>query len=466
MQDIRPIILCGGTGSRLWPMSRTQSPKQFQPVAGAGSLTFFQATVQRHRSKGFGKPVVVTAMQHYRTVQQQLTELQCDATIICEPMARNTGPAVLAAAMVVANEDPKALMLILPADHIIEGNLNTPILAMRQAAADGRIVTFGITPTYPETGYGYITDGGAFSNYKGLHSVAEFVEKPPLSKASSLVGTGCAYWASGISLYSTKTIIQEFTRLDKPSLDAVTEAVAQGEWAGNCLKLHADSFRKATNEPTERVIFERAKSVAFAPLDVEWSDVGCWTSMHAIGHSDTDGNVLTGDVISVNSKNTLVRGDKRLVAVVGVSDVIVVDTPDAVLVTARGQCQDVKKVVETLKSESRRESVRHLAREHQWGQSHHVMTSKDHDMTMLSINPGSSITVDPLPGRQIIAGRGGLSVFDGLSNRTLGKGERAMLDVLDRTKLTNTSSDKIDVIMVTLNSSISNSMPMDTALNA
>ena len=465
MQDIRPIILCGGTGSRLWPMSRTQSPKQFQPVAGTGSLTFFQTTVQRHRSKGFGKPVIVTAAQHYRTVQQQLSEIQCDATVICEPMARNTGPAVLAAAMVIEAETPDALMLILPADHIIEGNLNTPILAMRQAASDGLIVTFGITPTYPETGYGYITDGGAFANYGGLHRVAEFVEKPPLSKAATLVGTGCAYWASGISLYATTTIIQEFTRLDKTSLDAVGQAVTMGEWTGNCLMLHADSFRKATNEPTERVIFERAKSVAFAPLDVDWSDVGCWTSMHAIGTADADGNVLTGDVISVNSKNTLVRGGKRLVAVVGVSDVIVVDTPDAVLVTARGQCQDVKKVVETLKAESRRESVRHLARDHHWGKSEHVMTSRDHDMTMISINPGSSITVDPLPGRQIIAGRGGLAVFDGLRNRTLGKGERAMLDVLDRTKLTNTSSDRIDVILVTLNASISPSLPLDSVLN-
>ncbi|MDO6591921.1 hypothetical protein DS901_12650 [Loktanella sp. D2R18] len=466
MQDIRPIILCGGTGSRLWPMSRTQSPKQFQPVAGAGSLTFFQATVQRHRTKSFGKPVVVTALQHCNTVQRQLAELQCDATIICEPMARNTGPAVLSAAIVIAAEDPDALMLILPADHIIEGNVNTPILAMREAASAGRIVTFGIKPSYPETGYGYITDGGEFASHKGLHNVSEFVEKPPLEKAVALLGGGHAYWASGISLYSAKTIKEEFERLDQASLTAVTQAVEKGEWAENCLKLQADSFRKATNEPTERVIFEQAKSVAFAPLDVEWSDVGCWTSMHCIGQADADGNVLTGDVISVDSKNTLVRGDKRLVAVVGMSDVIVVDTPDAVLVTARGRCQNVKKVVETLKAETRCEAVRHLAREHQWGKSQHVISSKDHDMTMLSINPGSSITIDPLPGRQIIAGRGGLSVFDGMSNRTLGKGERTMLDILDRTKLTNTSSDKIDVIMVTLSSSISHPAPMDIALNA
>lgn len=455
MNDIRPVILCGGTGSRLWPISRTQSPKQFQHVAGPDSPTFFQATIQRHRSKGFGKPVVVTATQHYRTIVKQLQEIQCDATVICEPMARNTGPAVLAAALVLAEETPDALMLVLPADHVISGNLNTPILAMRKAALDGRIVTFGIKPSYPETGYGYITDGGAFSAYSGLHNVAEFVEKPPLNVAAGLVASGLAYWASGIALYSAETILSEFKSLDPSTYSAVTAAVAQGEWKGDRLQLDPDSFRKATNEPTERIIFEKAKSVAMAPLDVEWSDVGCWTSMHAIGHANEDGNVLSGDVISINSENSYVRSEDRLVAVVGLSDVIVVDTPDAVLVTARGKCQDVKAVVETLKAETRREATRHLTREHQWGESKHISSTSDHDMTLLRINSGSSISIDPLPGHHIIAGSSGLSIFDGLSRKTLGKGERVTLDVLDQTKLTNSSPDRIDVILVSLSSQIS-----------
>ncbi|MEO0916898.1 MAG: sugar phosphate nucleotidyltransferase, partial [Pseudomonadota bacterium] len=318
-------------------MSRTQSPKQFQPVAGKGSLTFFQATVQRHRIKGFGRPVIVTAAQHAKLVSRQLQEIQCDATVICEPMARNTGPAVLAAAMVIEGETPGALMLVAPSDHIIQGNLNTPILAMRKAAADGRIVTFGIKPTYPETGYGYISDGGAFSTYDGLHRVAQFIEKPPLSRARALMQTGCAYWASGISLYGANTIIAEFSRLDKATFKAVRHAIDRGDAGHFGLLLHSDSFRRATNEPTERIVFEHSKSVALAPLDVEWSDVGCWTSMHAIGTPDEAGNVCQGDVISVGTTNSLVRSEDRLVAVVGMSDVIVVDTPDAVLVTARGK---------------------------------------------------------------------------------------------------------------------------------
>lgn len=466
MTDIRPIILCGGTGSRLWPMSRTQSPKQFQPVSGKGSLTFFQATVQRHRTKGFGKPVVVTSVLHRQSVQKQLAEIQCEATIICEPMSRNTGPAVLAAALYLAKEDPESLMLILPADHIIVGNLNTPILEMRKAAEDGRIVTFGIKPNYPETGYGYISDGGKFANYPGLHNVAKFIEKPPLAQASALVGSGLAFWASGISLYSVRTICSEFQRLDQSTLRAVELAIEHGDQSDDVLLLDPDSFRKTTNEPTERIIFEKAASVCFSPLDVEWSDVGCWTSMHAIGEEDDNGNVISGDAISINSKNSLIRSDKRLVAVVGLSDVIVVDTQDAVLVTSRGKCQDVKEVVNTLKSEQRQEVVRHKEREHEWGNSFQLLSTPDHDMTMLQINPGSSITIDPKPGRQLINGKGGLIVFDGLSRRTLEAGERIALDVLDQTKLTNPSNNKIDVIMVSLSSYIEESGQLEKVSNA
>jgi mannose-1-phosphate guanylyltransferase/mannose-6-phosphate isomerase len=466
MEDIRPVILCGGTGSRLWPMSRSQSPKQFQPVAGKGSLTFFQSTVQRHRSKGFGKPIVVTAVQHRQFVLQQLAEIQCEATVILEPMARNTGPAVLAAALILEQETPDALMLILPADHIISGNLNTPILAMRKAAQDGRIVTFGIKPTYPETGYGYITDGGQFTTIDGLHRVAAFVEKPPLERAVALLSSGCAYWASGISLYSASTIIDEFARLDVTTLVAVRQAVEKGENSGARILLHPDSFRRATNEPTERIIFERAKSVALAPLDVDWNDVGCWTSMHAIGQEDEDGNVLQGDVISINNSNSFVRADKRLVAVVGMSDVIVVDTPDAVLVTARGKCQEVKAIVETLKTETRAEYVRHLEREHLWGKSHQIFNSDNYGLSVLAIDPGSNINIDPMPGRQVFVVRGDVEIFDGFSRRKLINGEGSLLGAIQATTVTNRSASKVEILLLTQNGTITADLKLEQVSNA
>ena len=177
-QPIIPVVLCGGMGSRLWPMSRIDQPKQFQPTQGKGSLTYFQATLQRHRGPDFAAPIVVTNANQAALVHRQLDDLQLHGQVIGEPVGRNTGPAVLAAAISAHRQDPDAVILVLPSDHMIKGNINRIIRSMLPAAEDGRIVSFGVVPTYPETGYGYITDGGAMDDYAGLHRVAQFVEKP------------------------------------------------------------------------------------------------------------------------------------------------------------------------------------------------------------------------------------------------------------------------------------------------
>lgn len=452
MSDIRPLILCGGVGSRLWPMSRSQSPKQFQPMDGPNSLSFFQATVQRHRGIGFGEPIVVTAREHAALVKRQLDQLQCRATVISEPVARNTGPAVLAAAMCLAKTEPTTPLLVLPSDHVISGNLNGPILSMRPAAIAGQIVLFGITPAYAETGYGYITDGGVFGGHPGLHHVSGFVEKPPLAEAIRLIETGGAYWASGISLFTPETIMREVARFDRKTFDAVARSVERAEQGTLGMILHGDDFAQATAEPTERIVFERSDKVALAPLDVAWSDVGSWTSVYGIGQKDAAGNVLYGDVISVDTENTLVKGDNRLVAVVGMSDVIVVDTADAVLVTQRGKCQSVKKVVETLKGANRVETERHITRDHEWGQSEKLAGTPDYDMSVLRLDPGATISVQPVPGRQIIAIRGVIDLFDGDFDREIAPGDHRMLDPDKRAVLTNSGSVPAEALMLTTQS--------------
>jgi len=392
---ITPLVLCGGMGSRLWPLSRTEQPKQFQPTGGPGSPTFFQATVQRHRGAGFADPVIVTNARQSMLVARQLREIQTRARIIGEPVGRNTGPAVLAAALDALSRDPDAQLLVLPSDHMISGDIGAAVLSMQAAAELGRIVTFGVAPAYAETGYGYIVDGGAFADYAGLHRVARFVEKPPFDLAAHLIAEGTAWWASGISLFRADTLVEEFRRHDPDTLAAVRAAHMGATEDPLHLQLDATAFAAAANEPTERLVFERSDRIALAPLHgILWDDVGAWNAVHKISDRCAAGNVTTGDVLALDTRNSLIRGDSRLIAVVGLSEVIVVDTPDAVLVTNRDNAQNVKKVVEALKSRARPEVETHTARETRWGRIEQLTRNRGFTLDLLTVEPGATAMIN------------------------------------------------------------------------
>jgi mannose-1-phosphate guanylyltransferase/mannose-6-phosphate isomerase len=392
---IHPVVLCGGMGSRLWPMSRVDQPKQFQPVGGRGSLTFFQTTLQRHRGTGFQPPIVVTNARHSAIVDRQMREIQLRGRVIAEPVGRNTGPAVLAAALVVLQDDPDAQLLVLPSDHIIKGDLNKTILAMAKAADDGRIVTFGIKPGYPETGFGYILNGGEYKGYPGLHRVDQFIEKPNFERSVELVSSGAAFWASGISLFRADTLVEEFRRFDPVCYAAVSKAVARANVEKGQLLLDEEFFAQATNQPTERIVFERSPTIALAPVaDIEWDDVGAWNAVHQISERCADNNVTRGDVITIDTSNSLVQSDGRLVAVIGMRDVIVVETADAVLVAHRDHAQSVKQVVETLMAKDRPEVKSHLVQDTAWGQVEHLAKARNYEMRMLTVEPGASLRVN------------------------------------------------------------------------
>ncbi|GHC56655.1 mannose-1-phosphate guanylyltransferase/mannose-6-phosphate isomerase [Neogemmobacter tilapiae] len=393
--SIHPVILCGGMGSRLWPMSRVEQPKQFQPVGAKGSLTYFQTTIQRHRSTGFQEPIVVTNARHAAIVDRQMRELQLRGLVIAEPVGRNTGPAVLAAALAVLQDDPDGQLLVLPSDHIIKGDLNRTVLAMARAADEGRIVTFGIEPGYPETGFGYIVDGGEYVGYPGLHRVEQFAEKPNFDRAVELITSGAAYWASGISLFRADTLVEEFRRYDPVGYAAVARAFAKASGPKDRLLLEESHFAQATNQPTERIVFERSAAIALAPVrDIEWDDVGAWNAVHQISERCADNNVTRGDVITVDTANSLVQSDSRLVAVIGMRDVIVVETADAVLVAHRDHAQSVKQVVETLMAEDRPEVRSHKVRDTAWGQVEHLAKARNYEMRMLTVEPGASLRVN------------------------------------------------------------------------
>lgn len=393
--SIYPLVLCGGMGSRLWPMSRVEQPKQFQPVQGKGSLSYFQTTLQRHRGGVFKPPVVVTSAGQTQLVSRQMRDLQLTGKVIAEPMGRNTGPAVLAAALHVVAEDPEAQLLVLPSDHIITGDLNATVVAMQQAADNGRIVLFGVPPAYPEIGYGYIVDGGGYTNYPGLHRVETFIEKPPYERAQALISGGYSYWASGISLFRADVLIEEFHRLEPETFYAVSAAVSAGKMINGALHLEETAFVKARSEPTERLVFERSTAVALAPArDIQWDDVGAWNAVQKISRRNDQGNVFNGDVLALDTHNSLIQSDSRLVAVIGLRDMIVVDTPDALLVMNRDHSQDVKQVVEQLKGLNRPEVTSHLLRDTNWGQVELLAKNDGYDMRMLVVAPGASLRVN------------------------------------------------------------------------
>lgn len=450
MKEITPLIICGGNGTRLWPISRTHSPKQFQRVGDAASLTFFQSAVERHSGEGFDTPLIVSSAKHGRTLHRQLRQIGRGADVILEPMGRNTGPAVLAAALKLSAKDPEQLMLVVPADHVIDGDINTAIKAVQKGAEDGYIITFGIKPRYAETGFGYITDGGPIIAHPNLREVERFVEKPPTRKARLLVESDIAYWASGISLFKASTIIEEYARYDPETLEHVVAAMSGATETGEGLLLDGNAFGKADAEPTEKAIFEQTRRIALCRLDVEWSDVGSWTAMYGISNGDASGNVIQGDVISVESKNCMIRSETRLVTCVGLEDIIVVDTADALLVTKVGHCQSVKKVAEHLKSNERIEAEKHQRTDYEWG-SIRQLVARDH-MTLcaVTVKPGAAMRLDPAPGREAIVAAGEVLLTNGRTQARMGEGDRQPLCDQTHSTLSNPGGEPVEVLVFTI----------------
>jgi mannose-1-phosphate guanylyltransferase/mannose-6-phosphate isomerase len=414
-KNIVPIVLSGGMGTRLWPLSRVRQPKQFQPIDGDGSHSFLQETVLRHRANGFDAPLIVASGSEREILFDQLADIGTRARFIGEPVGRNTGPAVLAAALTLAETDPGALLLVLPSDHIIEGDLNSAVLDMAPAADEGHIVLFGIVPRHPETGFGYISAGTPVEGHASLHEVSSFIEKPDLEEATRLVEEGETFWASGISLMRADVLIEEFERLDPRTLTAVRGAVAQAEQTDWGPLLAEAPFSEASDDPTERLIFEHSPRVTVRPVDVDWSDVGAWPAIHSLGEKTGEGNVETGAVVTLDTRDSLIRAGDKLVTVVGMEGVIVVDTPDALLVTNHENAQMVKEAVSELKKKHRAEVFTHASLPPRAGNVHvrEETLAKGDDM-VVSAGPENGVVLTIANGEgQVTNGSGPKRKFTG-----------------------------------------------------
>ena len=363
-----PVILSGGSGSRLWPVSRASFPKQLWPLIS--DKTMLQETALRGTGDGFAAPVIVCNQEHRFLIAEQLREAGISgARIVLEPVGRNSAPALAAAALLIAEETPDAVLWMMAADSAIAKPeaLAAAVATAVAAARSGRIVTFGMKPTRPETGYGYIEAGDPLDDLPGVRALAAFIEKPDAATAALLVASGRHLWNSGMYVATAETLLEEM-QLHAPSvLSAVRRAVQARETDLDFVRLEPAAFAAAPDISIDYAVAEQTSRAAVVPADLGWSDVGSWDALWDISPKDGTGNVAIGDVFLEHTSNCYVRSDGIVTAVTGLADAVVVVTEDAVLVTHRDRAQDVKKVVDRLRGAGRHEAVAHNRCYRPWG---------------------------------------------------------------------------------------------------
>jgi mannose-1-phosphate guanylyltransferase/mannose-6-phosphate isomerase len=385
---ICPIILSGGSGTRLWPFSREHHPKQLLSLTGG--RTMLQETAGRVQGLPGIQPPIVVCNEEYRfLIAEQLRELgQKAAEIILEPMGRNTAPALTLAALSAARDGEDPLMLVMPADHVIQDQSAFHV-AVNQAAGlalDGHLATFGIIPTRPETGYGYIQRGDGFK-------VAAFVEKPNVATAQRYVASGEYLWNSGIFMMRASVWLAELTRFAQDIHDASREAHSKGAKDTDFFRVHTSSFNNCRAESIDYAVMEKTDRAVVIPLSAGWSDVGAWSALWDVCPSDKDGNVCQGDVLAHDTKNSLLLAQSRLLATVGVENLVIVETPDAILVAHKDRAQDVKEIVAQLKQAKRNEHKVHRKVHRPWGCYEGVDAGARFQVKRITVSPGASLSL-------------------------------------------------------------------------
>lgn len=447
MSRLQVVLLSGGSGTRLWPLSREAYPKQFLSLAGEG--TMLQETWQRVAGMTDAAPIVVANEEHRFLAAEQLRLVGVErATIVLEPVGRNTAPAIAAAALqaMAAGDDP--LLLVLPSDHVVRDAdaFRNAVATARPAAEDGALVTFGIRPNAPETGFGYIqSDAGD----DPVLRVLRFVEKPDAATAQRYLDAGDHYWNSGMFLFRASRYLEELERHRPDILAAVRRAFDAADRDGDFLRLDKDAFAASPSDSIDYAVMEKTERAMVLPVDIGWSDVGSWSALWDVSEQDSDGNARHGDVIAVDSRNSYAYA-RRLVALVGVDDLVVVETDDAILVARKDRVQQVKDVVAKLKAEQRSHAVLHREVHRPWGSYDSVDVGDGFQVKRIKVKPGARLSLQSHKHRAehwiVVRGTGRVTrdndVFDLVANQS------AYIPLGARHRLENPGAEVLELIEV------------------
>ena len=387
-----PVILCGGSGTRLWPLSRSTYPKQFVDLGNGQTL--FKETVRRAQIVApEAVPYIVTSNSHRFYAQANLFECNQKANIIVEPIPRNTAPAIAAAALIAAGKDPNAVLLVMPSDHAIDNTIafTTAIEEGRQLAEKGYLATFGIRPTAPETGFGYIKQGEKIDDIG--FAVDQFIEKPKEEVAKQFLETGRYFWNSGIFMFRATSFLEELKKYESSILEKVALAIEKSENFESVISLERTAFEKAPSISIDYAVMERTAKAAVVPMNSMWTDLGSWEAFYANKSKDSCGNAFEGDVIAIDTDNCYINSRSRLVAAIGLKDLAIVETSDAVLVTPLNRTQDVREIVEKLKTNNRTEAEINPLVYRPWGSYEGLSKGERFQVKRIVVRPGEELSL-------------------------------------------------------------------------
>ena len=456
MQRITPVLLSGGSGTRLWPVSRSLYPKQL--LAMTAERTMFQETAARFAGHSdFAPPLVVCNDEHRFIIAAQIGALGiAPNTIVLEPLGRNTAPAAAVAALLLSGQSPETLMLLAPSDHVIDdvpGFLRAVRTGAR-AAEDGRLVTFGIYPSRPETGYGYIRRGAGLANAPGVFAVGGFVEKPDRATAESFLKNGDYFWNSGMFLFSPGVYLEELSKHAPEVLAHAERALRHGRRDLDFLRLDRDAFASSPAISIDYAVMEHTERAAVVPADIGWSDVGSWSMLWERGTKDAAGNVVSGDVLIEDGRDNFIRSEGRLVAALGVENLVVVATSDAVLVTHRDRDQDVKMVVDRLNKAGRSEATQHARVYRPWGFFETLHLGPGTQVKLIEVNPGAALSLQYHHKRaeHWVVVSGEATIVRGDENLVLKENESTFIPIGMQHRLENRTAEKLQIIEVQVGS--------------